>query len=408
MRPKRTIATLKPIAKALLPLSLFTGLTMTDIADAQVLRPVSFADLPGWAEDNQLEALAAFSNSCAGPPLAIRENWDDHRLAEESRGVETGGFEPRPELRAACEALERDPPRSDSQARGFFETRFRPHEVIPPDGQRKVTGYFEPLLPGSRQRTERFRFPLHAKPDGLVVITDANRPAGFPPALQAALQMPSGLIVPPDRRTIEDGGHDLALVPLVWLDDPVELYFVHIQGSARIALDDGSTMRLGYAGKNGHPYASIGREVVRRGLMPLEEVTAESLKDWLRANPTVAADIFPVNPSYIFFREIAGLTEESGPIGAEGVPLTAGRTLAVDPRFHRYGMPVFVAAELPVLPRGDVKPFRRLMIAQDTGSAIRGPVRGDIFTGTGADAGVLAGMINHPARFFVLLPREDG
>ena len=407
MRPTWTIAALRPAVTAAFAFSFLAVLTVANTVEARTLRPVNFADLPGWTEDNPMEALAAFANSCAGPPPSIRENWDEHRLAEESRGVETGGFEPRPELRTACEALEREAPDSNIKARQFFERHFRAHEVIPPDGQRKVTGYFEPLLPGSRQRTDRFRYPIYAKPDGLVAVTEANRPAGFPQELQAALNGPTGLMIPPDRRSIESGQHGLALSPLVWLDDPIELYFVHIQGSARIALSDGSTMRLGYAGKNGHPYASIGREIVRRGLMPLEAITAESLKDWLRANPEIAAEIFPVNPSYIFFREIFGLAEENGPIGAEGIPLTAGRTLAVDPRFHRYGMPVFVAADLPTLPGGELRSFQRLMIAQDTGSAIRGPVRGDIFTGTGQDAGVLAGMINHPARFFVFLPHKD-
>ena len=408
MRPPRTIAARMPAVAAALPILLAAGLVMSDAAAAQSMRPVAFADIPGWAEDDQREALSALSRSCDGPPPAIRQDWDAHRLAEESRGVATGGYEPRPELRAACSALRGDPPLSADEARAFFERHFVPHDVIPADGQRKVTGYFEPLLPGSRHKTERFRHPLYEKPGGLVAISDANRPHGFPEDLQAALQTANGLVAPPDRRAIEQGEHDLDLTPLVWLDDPVELYFVHIQGSARIALQDGTTMRLGYAGKNGHPYASIGREIVRRELMALETITAESLKDWLRDNPERAAEIFPVNPSYIFFREIGGLAEDGGPIGAEGIPLTAGRTLAVDPRFHRYGTPVFVSADLPVLPDGDVRPFRRLMIAQDTGSAIRGAVRGDIFTGTGAEAGILAGMINHPARFFVLLPRDPG
>ncbi|MEM8876327.1 MAG: MltA domain-containing protein [Pseudomonadota bacterium] len=408
MRPLRTIAALTQAVAAMLPMAFTAGIAMTDVAGAQTLRPVSFADIPGWLEDNQHQALLAFSRSCEGPPPAIRQDWDAHRLAEESRGVETGGFEPRPELRAVCLAWRAQKSSTDDDARALFERHFVPHEVVPADGQRKVTGYFEPLLPGSRERTERFRYPLYEKPDGLVALNNSNRPRGFSADIQAALQTTEGLIVPPDRRAIEQGDHDLDLTPLVWLDDPVELYFVHIQGSARIALQDETTMRLGYAGKNGHPYASIGREIVRRELMALETITAESLKDWLRDNPELAAEIFPVNPSYIFFREIRGLAEEGGPIGAEGIPLTEGRTLAVDPRFHRYGTPVFVSADLPMLPAGDVRPFRRLMIAQDTGSAIRGPVRGDIFAGTGAEAGLWAGMINHPARFFVLLPRDPG
>jgi membrane-bound lytic murein transglycosylase A len=379
---------------------------MSDASGAPRLKPFTFGDLPGWRTDDHLAAIAAFGRSCSGPPRAIREDWDAHKLAEESRGVETGGFEPPDELKAACVALEQSPPKSAEDARGFFETFFTPHEVIPPDNARKVTGYFEPLLPGSRTRTERYRYPIYHKPDGLIAITDANRPNGYPTELRAAYETAAGLAVPPDRAAIEEGTHGLNLQPLVWLDDPVELYFVHIQGSARIALEDGSTMRLGYAGKNGHPYASIGREIVRRELMPLEDITAESLKHWLRENPALAAEIYPVNPSYIFFREIRGLAEQDGPIGAEGVPLTAGRTLAVDPRFHRYGTPVFVVAALPTLPDGESQEFQRLMIAQDTGSAIRGAVRGDVFTGTGAEAGLLAGMINHPARFFVLLPRE--
>jgi membrane-bound lytic murein transglycosylase A len=383
------------------------GLSMSGAEAAPRIEQVAFSSIPGWAADDHLLAVAAFLRSCQGPPRAIREDWDAHRLAEESRGVETGSFEPRNALRTACKALESSPPADQAAARGFFEAYFTAHEVVPADDARKVTGYFEPLLPGARTRTERFRFPIHAKPANLVALTDANRPAEFPAGQRAALKTADGLVMPPDRRAIEAGTHGLTLEPIVWLDDPVDVYFVHIQGSARIALPDGRTLRLGYAGKNGHPYQSIGRAVVQRGLMALEDVTAESLKQWLRDNPETAAQIYPINPSYIFFRQISGLAESDGPIGAEGVPLTTGRTLAVDPRFHDYGTPIFVSGRLPVLPDGALESFNRLMVAQDTGSAIRGPVRGDIFTGTGVDAGVLAGMINHPVRFFVLLPRKQ-
>jgi membrane-bound lytic murein transglycosylase A len=255
---------------------------MSDAFGAPKSKPMAFEDIPGWQSDDHLSAISAFIRSCMGPPLAIREDWDAHRLAEESRGVETGGFEPRQALRTACTALEREDPKTADEARRFFETHFVPHEVIPADNARKITGYFEPLLPGSRTQTERYQYPLYRKPDGLIAVTHDNRPDDYPTELQAALETDSGLVIPPDRAAIENGTHGLNLEPLVWLDDPVEIYFVHIQGSARIALEDGSTLRLGYAGKNGHPYASIGREIVRRDLMPLEDITAESLKDWLR------------------------------------------------------------------------------------------------------------------------------
>lgn len=200
-----------------------------------------------------------------------------------------------------------------------------------------------------------------------------------------------------------DGALDPEGLELVWLKDPIEAYFIHVQGSARLKLPDGSSMRVGYAGKSGHPYTGIGRLLVQRGEGTPDDFTMSGLKSWLRANPEQRDALFRQNQSYIFFREIKGATIEDGPIGAAGLPVIAGRSLAVDNRYISYGLPVFVSTNAPDLDQPK-SPFRRLMIADDTGSAIRGPSRGDIFVGSGEDAGRLAGDIRHPATFTMLLP----
>lgn len=316
------------------------------------LEPVGFTDLPGWREDDPAGALSAFRHGCA-------------------RGTSTG-------LRAACAAAARH----DGAPRAFFETHFRPYRVDPGGGRRGfLTGYFEPEIAGARRPGAAFSAPLYRRPADL------------------------GARVPyPTRAEIEAGALAGRGLELVYLADRIEAFFVHVQGSARVRLDDGAVMRVGFDGKNGHPYVAIGRVLIEAGEIAPEEMTAARLRAWLKANPERADAVMRRNPSFIFFREIRGHDASLGPLGAQGVGLTPLRSLAVDRAFHAYGTPVWITAELPG-EDGAPTAFRRLMIAQDTGSAITGAARGDIFFGSGAAAGELAGRIRHAGDFHVLLPR---
>ncbi len=347
-------------------------------ADAQA---VDWTALPGWRDADHDTALAAFRRSCDGQRRADMEGMDEICAV----ASETG-----------------DP----ADARGFFETHFTPYAVDPGTAGSLLTGYFEPELSASRNRSGDYQVPLHAVPDDLLEIGPEDRLDGFPEDVTGARRGPDGLVPYWTRGEIMDGALGGAR-PIAFLADPVDAFFVHIQGSTRLVFDDGNgSARIGYAGRNGHPYRSVGRLMRDRGLGP-DPLTAEAMKDWLKRHPETADDLLRHNPSYIFFREIADLNPDLGPVGAAGVQLTAGVSLAVDPRFHAYGLPVFVDADLPSGRAGDdLVPFRRLMVAQDTGSAIRGPVRGDIFWGTGAEAGEIAGRFQHPGRFFVLLPKS--
>jgi membrane-bound lytic murein transglycosylase A len=360
------------------------------VGDAR-LEPLSFADLAGWAADDHKSAFRTFQTSCeslaAGRPVL--------RPAEA----------PDRDLVAICRAaLEAGDP-SRAQARAFFEARFTPFEVVPPAGAGFLTGYYEPVFQGSRTRAGPYTVPLLARPDDLVTLARGETLPGIDPALQAARRTPAGFEPYPDRAAIEDGALGAAAKPVVHLREPGEAFIIQVQGSARIELPDGSSMRVAYAGRNGHPYTSIGRILVERGAIPLEEMSLERLMGWLRENPGPARDLMRRNRSYIFFREAAELKPEDGPIGGAGIPLTAGRSLAVDRSLWAYGLPFWLEGELPLAP-GRTEPLRRLMIAQDTGSAIVGPARGDFYHGSGAQAGTRAGLLRHAARFVVLRPRS--
>lgn len=338
--------------------------------ERRVLTPATFADLPGWAEDDPSAALAAFLRSCRrmkGP---------------------------------ACQAAEQA-----GSARAFFEAHFQPYAVSAgSDPEGLFTGYYEPLLQGSRERSDRYRVPLYVRPPELVMVDLGD----FREELKGqriAGKVEEGELVPyPDRKAIEEGaiaGRDLELV---WVDDPVDAFFLQIQGSGRVRLDDGSEMRVGYAAQNGHPYFAIGKDLVERGALSKEEVSMQSIRGWLEENPDLADDVMARNASYVFFEELKG----EGPLGAQGVPLTPGRSLAVDLKHWQLGVPIWLDTEAPSPREGEPdRPLRRLMIAQDTGGAIRGVVRGDVFWGHGDEAAEVAGRMKHPGRMWVLLPRIE-
>ncbi len=304
--------------------------------------------------------------------------------------------------RGACDAA--DQPASPEQARAFFEDWFQPFEVTDRGNAFGLfTGYYEPLLHGSRRYGGAYTVPLYRAPDDLIRV-DLGR---FKPDLAGqtiAGRVDGQQFVPYYvRAEIDAGVLDGRGLELVWVDDPIEKFFLQIQGSGQIQLDDGTRIRVGYAGQNGHEYHAIGRDLVASGAMTLEEVSLQSIRDWLIAHPEQARAIMERNGSYVFFRERPELNADEGPIGAQGVPLTAGRSLAVDPRYIPLGAPVWLDTTAP-WPEGE-GPLRRLMVAQDSGGAIDGPVRGDVFWGTGARAEAIAGRMRSEGRYVVLLPK---
>lgn len=304
-----------------------------------------FDQLDGWDRDDHAAALSAFLITC--PDL------DD------------------PDWRSLCALARQHRPEA---ARAFFELLFRP--VLIRDGAEALfTGYFEPELEGSRHPTERFRYPLYRMPAEAQSAT---------PWLSRRDLLASGVM---QNRGLE----------IAWVDDPVELFFLQIQGSGRIRLPDGRVLRVGYGGSNGHSYRSIGVELVRRGVYDAHQVSAQVIRNWVRRNPEAGAELLLHNPSYVFFREVRHGNDDDGPLGAMNRPVTPLRTVAVDPAFTPLGAPVWIEKD-------GAGRMRRLMIAQDTGSAIKGAQRADIFFGTGDVAGQAAGQLRDPGRMVVLLP----
>jgi membrane-bound lytic murein transglycosylase A len=361
------------------------------------LEPISFGDLQGWQQDDPSAAMAAFRRSCAR--LAARPD-TDRMAADLAVAPLAGTLEA---WRGACTAATAEPA-SPGQARAFFEDWFQPW-LVTDRGQELglFTGYYEPLLHGSRRFGGAYTVPLYGAPDDLIRV-DLGR---FKPELagQAITGRVDGSQFVPyfARAEIDAGALEGRGLELVWVDDPVAKFFLQIQGSGQIQLDDGARIRVGYAGQNGHQYHAIGRDLVALGAMPLEEVSLQSIRDWLIAHPEQADAIMARNGSYVFFDERPDLDPADGPIGAQGVPLTAGRSLAVDKRYIPLGAPVWLEATAP-WPEGD-GPFRRLLVAQDTGGAIKGPVRGDVFWGTGDRAEAIAGRMRSQGRYVVLLPK---
>jgi len=290
------------------------------------------------------------------------------------------------------------------EPRGFFERWFIPCLVSPaPRDHGFITGFYEPVAEASRVSTGTFRYPLYARPPDLIDLTEENRPAGMDPSYRFGRYTPSGIIDYFDRAAIEKGALAGRGLEIAWLSDPVDLFFIHVQGAARLQMTDGDTIRVTYAAKSGHPFTGPGGTLRDLGEIPAAEITMQSIRAWFRANPSRREEILHRNRSFIFFREAPVDDPSLGPVAAAKVPLAPGRSIAVDRELHTFGTPFFIDA--PSLTAFDGSPFRRLMIAQDTGSAIVGAARGDLFAGSGHDAGEIAGIIRHPADFYALLPR---
>lgn len=355
---------------AALVLSLLAGLTMIrfEAAAANGLVAASFADIPGWTDDDHAAALRTFARSCARMVKSRRP------VRALSKRVDAGT------VAGVCGvALHIAGTADRAAAQAYFERHFVPYRAQAAGDQSLFTGYFEPEYAGSRVRTIAYHVPLYRKP------RDFRQPYF-------------------DRRQIETGALDGRGLELVFLASQVDAFFVHVQGSARIMLRDGAIMRVGFAAKSGHPYTAIGKVLIDRGVLKRGEVTMQSIRTWLEQNPAAAQQVMWRNRSFIFFREVAG-DPDLGPVGAQGIGLDALRSIAVDASLYSYGLPMWLVTTLPVGADGERRPFRRLMISQDTGSAVQGTVRADIFIGSGHEAGEIAGRMKERGRMFVLMPR---
>ncbi|KAA5600417.1 murein transglycosylase A [Blastochloris sulfoviridis] len=341
------------------------------------LEPVAFAGLEGWGSDDHLAAFRTFLASCR----AVTKAKAPSRAAQP---VSQG-------LKAACARALAHPAADAASARRFFEDNFQPWRIRPAGGEGFLTGYYEPIVEGALQPSAVYATPLLAVPAELTRLL-AGRSDGRPaePWL--------------DRAAIEDGAVDARRYALVWLKDPVDAFFCQIQGSAQVRLPDGRLRRYAFAARNGHDYTPVGRILIARGIVAKEDMTLDRIRAYIEANPQDGRALMRMNRSYVFFRE-ADLAPEEHAIGAQGLPLTPGRSIAVDRALHVYGTPFWIEAALPLSAPGAAEPFRRLMIAQDTGTAIVGPARADIYFGAGKEAAAVAGRIRHAGRFVMLLPR---
>ncbi len=323
-------------------------MSVYSMAMEETIKPVEFADLPGWAEDDHKAAFDTFLNSCSAEK-------GKRQLSDEV-------------WKPICKFA-----RSNPDPRAFFELMFQP-VLIGGEKETLFTGYYEPQINGSLTRQGPFQTPIYSKP---------------PELIEGQLWK--------SRAEIVDGALNGRGLEIAWLEDPVEAFFLQIQGSGRIALPDGTAMRVGYAAKNGHEYRSVGREMARRGLLPEGQLSAANIKAWVRKNPSAGRELLKHNGSYVFFKKLTRLKDEEGPLGAMAVPVTTMRTIAVDSQYNPLGMPVYIVKE-------GRDPLQQLMIAQDIGSAIKGPQRADIFYGSGPVAGEIAGRIKDSGRMYTFLP----
>jgi membrane-bound lytic murein transglycosylase A len=361
------------------------------VPDSQ-LEPIEWHSIEGWAKDDHAAAYATFLASC-GPLLAT--------VAPDS--------ETRPmyyALKHVCRRALAAGRLGQAQARQFFEGNFRPLRISRlGDSAGFLTGYYEPIVDGSRFPTGIFKVPIYRRPPDLVPPRNGTGP-GFPNTGRSLRRTTNGELVRyHDRGAILDGALDGRHLEICWIKDQTDAELIQIQGSARVRLEDGTMLRINYDAHNGYPYMSLGRILTERKIIPREENSPRRLREWIRSNPEAAEEIQRENRSFMFFR-IVGLSDDREAVGAQGVPLTPGRSIAIDRSLHVYGTPFFIQASPPPANEKPATSLDRLMIAQDTGSAIIGPARADIFWGAGDRAALLASNLRRPGSFAMLVPRE--
>jgi membrane-bound lytic murein transglycosylase A len=355
--------------------------------------PLSWRNVPGWSDDDHLQAFNAFRISCR--PISA-----ERKPVSEPKALGLSLVDP---CRAARAATITD----GAKAKIFFEQQFVPVRISRlGEDEGFVTGYYEPVIDGSRTRTDVFSVPIYRRPSNLFVRGFNQEAASLPNKGEVFRKIGRRKLVPYyDRAEIEDGAISGRGLEICWLKNQTDLLFAQIQGSARVRLEDGSTIRINYAAHNGYPYTAVGRILIDRGIIPREQMSMQKIREWMEQNPEGANELRRQNRSYVFFREVQ-LSDKDEAVGAQGVPLTPGRSIAVDRALHVYGTPFFIEGELPIESDRSKTPFRRLMIAQDTGSAIIGPARADLYFGAGADAGKVSGRLRHSMRFVMLVPKS--
>jgi membrane-bound lytic murein transglycosylase A len=368
------------------------------------LEPIEWNSLQGWGADDHAAAFATFLTSCR--PL-LRTSLRD----SERRSMYIA-------LMQVCRQALAAGRLTNDQARLFFERNFRPLRIVKlGDNAGFLTGYYEPIVDGSRFPTGIFKVPIYRRPPDLVPPPHSTGP-GFPNRGQSSRRTSDGTLVPYyDRGEILDGAFDGKHLEICWIKNQTDALTIQIQGSARVRLEDGAVLRINYDGHNGYPFVPLSRILIERNIIPREEMSLERIREWVRANPQSAEEISRENRSFMFFR-IVGLSDDRQPagireaprereaIGAQGISLTPGRSIAVDSALHVYGTPFFIQADLPLTGEKRSVSFGHLMIAQDTGSAIVGPARADIFWGSGDRAGQVASHVHHPGNLAMLVPRQ--
>jgi membrane-bound lytic murein transglycosylase A len=356
------------------------GATAPAAAPSVRFQPVKWSRLPGWKTDDALATWPAIVSTCQ--VLAARAEW-----------------------RTFCAAVTAASPADADFVRGLLERELTPYRVERVSGRRRetrglVTGYYEPLIHGARERSELFATPLYRPPEDLLVVDLAS----VIPELKGKRvrgRLEGHKVVPYYSRAATREAPGLAGHEIVWIDNALDAFMLEVQGSGRVQLTTGETIRLQYADQNGHPYRSIGRYLADQGVMTIDQVNMPAIRAWLAANPARVDEVLNSNPSVVFFNEAPLADPSIGPKGAQGLPLTAGRSIAVDPKFLPLGAPMFLATTQP----GSELPLQRLVVAQDTGGAIRGPVRADLFFGFGSEAGAQAGMMKNDLELWLLWPR---
>jgi membrane-bound lytic murein transglycosylase A len=355
--------------------------------------PLAWADIAGWNDDDHLAAYGAFRKSCKAIVGQTGPAADSKAL-----GIS---------LRDPCRAARANELTDSGKARAFFEEYFQPLQISRlGEDAGFVTGYYEPIIDGSRTKTDVYNVPVYRRPSNLFVRGFKQDAPGLPNNGPVYRKIGRRKLVPYyDRAQIEDGAIAGRGIEICWLKDPTDLLFAQIQGSARVRLEDGSTVRINYDAHNGYPYTPVGRVLIDRGIIPRDQMSMQKIRDWMAQNPDGAKDLRRQNRAYVFFREVQ-LSDKDEAVGAQGVPLTPGRSIAVDKSLHVYGTPFFIEGVLPIESEQSKTPFRRLMIAQDTGSAITGPARADLYFGAGADAARVSGRLKNNMHFVMLVPKS--
>ena len=360
--------------------------------------PLAWADVAGWSEDDHLQAYRAFRASCR--PIAAERTPPADPKADNPKALGTS-------LRDPCRAARALDIADGAKAKAFFEDHFLPLRISRlGEGDGFVTGYYEPVIDGSRTQTEVYNVPVYRRPSNLFVRGFNQDSPSLPNKGQVFRKIGRRKLVPYyDRGEIEDGAIAGRGLEICWLKSQTDLLFSQIQGSARVRLEDGSTIRINYDAHNGYPYTAVGRILIDRGIIPKEQMSMQKIREWMDQNPDGAKELQRQNRAYLFFREV-NLSDKDEAVGAQGVPLTPGRSIAVDKALHVYGTPFFIEGELPIESEVSKTPFHRLMIAQDTGSAIVGPARADLYFGAGVEAGKVSGRLRHNMHFVMLVPKS--